>query len=305
VGGLLAMTVHQGANAGTYFYCFDGNGNVVALVDTNGVKVAEYEYDPFLRVLRATGPLAQVNPFLGSTKFYDWETGFYYYWYRYYDPETGRWPNRDPIGEQAGGNLYGFIRNNPIVFADCLGLLAAGDVIETGDYGDVKIIRQPTPSERDMASKAVCVVSRLINLYLPPQWQILWLTDMGIEGLNYRAGVFSKDRTEYVFISQTMVPKAEWQQNSMLAYGIVLEHEFDHYWNDTDDTQPGARPKATDTGVRINERAWEAARRAIDTKIACDFCVVAGFWSIRNQLEKLFCECGVDLGETPGRNRLK
>ena len=32
VGGLISMTVPQGASAGTYFYAYDGNGNVVALV---------------------------------------------------------------------------------------------------------------------------------------------------------------------------------------------------------------------------------------------------------------------------------
>jgi RHS repeat-associated protein len=130
VEGLISMTVHQGANAGTYFYCYDGNHNVATLVNaTNGAVAAQYEYDAFLGILRATGPLAFVNPFVGSTKFCDWETGFLYYGYRYYDPDTGRWPNRDPVDELGHrvllneeklkkvrpdrGNLYGFVRNNP------------------------------------------------------------------------------------------------------------------------------------------------------------------------------------------------
>ena len=33
VGGLKAMTVHNGASAGTYFYGYDGNGNVAVLVN--------------------------------------------------------------------------------------------------------------------------------------------------------------------------------------------------------------------------------------------------------------------------------
>ena len=122
VGGLISMTLHQGTNAGTYLYCYDGNGNVAALVNAaNGEIAARYEYDPFLAILRATGPLAYLNPFLGSTKFYDWETGLYYYGYRYYDPLTGTWPSRDPIGEEGGKDLYGFVRNDSVNLFDRLG----------------------------------------------------------------------------------------------------------------------------------------------------------------------------------------
>jgi hypothetical protein len=35
---------------------------------------------------------------------------------------TGRWPSRDPIKEKGGINLYGFVRNNAIDFADKFGL---------------------------------------------------------------------------------------------------------------------------------------------------------------------------------------
>ncbi|WPX40791.1 RHS repeat-associated core domain-containing protein [Akkermansia sp. N21116] len=34
-----------------------------------------------------------------------------YYNYRDYNPTDGRWLTRDPIGEQGGHNLYGFVRN--------------------------------------------------------------------------------------------------------------------------------------------------------------------------------------------------
>jgi hypothetical protein len=44
------------------------------------------------------------------------------YGFRYYDPETGRWPNRDPIGEQGGYNLYGFVGNRTPKRWDYLGL---------------------------------------------------------------------------------------------------------------------------------------------------------------------------------------
>ena len=34
--------------------------------------------------------------------------------YRYYNPELGRWPSRDPIGEDGGFLLYGFCLNSPV-----------------------------------------------------------------------------------------------------------------------------------------------------------------------------------------------
>jgi len=48
-------------------------------------------------------------------------SGVRYYGFRYYNPSTGRWLSRDPIEEEGGVNLYGFIGNNGINDADMLG----------------------------------------------------------------------------------------------------------------------------------------------------------------------------------------
>jgi hypothetical protein len=50
----------------------------------------------------------------------------YYYGYRFYDPVTGRWPSRDPIGERGGMNLYGFVGNDGIDTWDYLGQVKGG-----------------------------------------------------------------------------------------------------------------------------------------------------------------------------------
>jgi len=55
--------------------------------------------------------MAKPNPFRFSTKYQDDETDLLYYGHRYYNASTGRWPNRDPIEEQGGLNVYGFVRN--------------------------------------------------------------------------------------------------------------------------------------------------------------------------------------------------
>ncbi len=42
--------------------------------------------------------------------------------YRSYNPELGRWVNRDPIGERGGYNLYVFVGNGAVFLLDINGL---------------------------------------------------------------------------------------------------------------------------------------------------------------------------------------
>jgi RHS repeat-associated protein len=124
VGGLLAMvdrTVPGGPK--TYHYTYDGNGNVVSLVDAAaGTVAAEYEYGPFGEALRSNGALAQSNPFRWSTRYTDEETGLIYYGYRYYMTASGKWLNKDCIGERGGLNLYNLVGNRCITSVDVLGM---------------------------------------------------------------------------------------------------------------------------------------------------------------------------------------
>ena len=87
----------------------------MGLVDaTSGTNYCAYEYGPFGELLRATGPMAKVNPFRWSTKYQDDESDLVYYGRRYLKTSTGGWLSRDPIGETGGKNLYCFVGNNPV-----------------------------------------------------------------------------------------------------------------------------------------------------------------------------------------------
>jgi len=129
VGGLLWVNNHQTTfegktlPTGVQYAAYDGNGNVAALVKAaDGSVTARYDYGPFAEPIRASGPMAKANPIRFSTKYTDYQSGLVYYGFRYYAPLTGRWPNRDPIGEQGGPNIYGFLYNDPVSFTDPLGL---------------------------------------------------------------------------------------------------------------------------------------------------------------------------------------
>ena len=124
VGGLLAVFSPSAINSqpSTHFVANDGNGNVTMLVNAaNGTESARYEYGPFAEPLRMTGPMAKINPIRFSTQYADDVTGDIKYLFRDYTAGTGRWPNRDPIGERGGMNLYGFVGGNPISRVDRLG----------------------------------------------------------------------------------------------------------------------------------------------------------------------------------------
>ena len=55
IGGILSRSTPDG----TFYYHYDGNGNVVALSDANENIVAEYSYDAFGNTLSATGAQAE------------------------------------------------------------------------------------------------------------------------------------------------------------------------------------------------------------------------------------------------------
>jgi RHS repeat-associated protein len=108
VGGLIA--VHN--TSGVYFPIYDGNGNTRHLWGaTEGTVVDSADYGPFGELTQS--PTTDHSPFWFSSKYWDQESGFLYYGYRFYNPETGRWLNRDPIGERGGINLFGAIYNAP------------------------------------------------------------------------------------------------------------------------------------------------------------------------------------------------
>lgn len=132
VGGLIAVVDHTASPAETHYVAYDGNGNMVALADpANGTWSARYEYGPFGEPIRTTGdPIAHTNPFRFSTKYTDLESGFLNYGHRLYNPTTGRWLSKDPIEEDGGLNLYGFVGNNGINHWDILGLDSDEDELD-------------------------------------------------------------------------------------------------------------------------------------------------------------------------------
>ncbi len=118
VGGLLAIS----RNGSWYFPLYDNNGNVTAYADESDALAAEYAYDAFGQTIAQSGPMADAFPYRFSTKYFDADTGLYYYGYRFYAPELMRWISRDPIGERGGVSLYNIVHNDCVNKIDPTGL---------------------------------------------------------------------------------------------------------------------------------------------------------------------------------------
>ncbi len=112
------LALQQGNNS--YSYVADVNKNIRQLVNNNtGAVVNNYEYSPLGKLYSSDEQISQ--PFKFSSEYADNKTNLVYYNYRYYNPKIGRWLSRDPIQENGGINIYGFVNNNPNYYYDHLG----------------------------------------------------------------------------------------------------------------------------------------------------------------------------------------
>jgi RHS repeat-associated protein len=117
IGGLVARTENAllltpGVRSPHAYYQADGNGNITCLVDGAGAVAARYLYDPYGNLIAKAGRLADANLYRFSSKELHAASGLYYYGYRFYEPSLQRWLSRDPLGEKAGWNLYGYVDND-------------------------------------------------------------------------------------------------------------------------------------------------------------------------------------------------
>ncbi len=104
-----------------YYYHADGLGSITTLTDSKGRVVQKYEYDSFGNLKNQKNKIKQPYTFTGRE--WDRETGIYFYRARYYDPKTGTFISRDPLGFGGGDmNLYRYTKSNPVNWTDPSGL---------------------------------------------------------------------------------------------------------------------------------------------------------------------------------------
>ncbi|XDT72080.1 polymorphic toxin type 17 domain-containing protein [Hahella sp. SMD15-11] len=147
--GLSWMTapVYQRRGGQVVYYINDHLGTPIRMVAKNGAIVWQADYSAFGQLKSETATIP--NPLRFPGQYHDPETGLYHNTMRDYDPELGRYLQRDPIGLAGGLNVYGYAYQNPLAYFDptgevvpavamdyarclggCLGGVAAGYVLE-------------------------------------------------------------------------------------------------------------------------------------------------------------------------------
>ncbi|WP_437957916.1 DNRLRE domain-containing protein [Sorangium sp. So ce119] len=102
----------------TYRILTDHLGSPRLVVDiATGTVAQRMDFDEFGRVLLDTNP--GFTPFGFAGGLYDRDTGLVRFGVRDYDPETGRWTAKDPLGFGGGDtNVYGYCGSDPVNYID-------------------------------------------------------------------------------------------------------------------------------------------------------------------------------------------
>lgn len=104
-----------------YYYLTDGRGRQLAFTDSQG-----YDYQSSLAYTQNggnhAGGITNSNGYANARSETPEAPKLSSYRHRYYDQQSGRWTQEDPIGIGGGVNLYAYAGNNPATFTDPFGL---------------------------------------------------------------------------------------------------------------------------------------------------------------------------------------
>ncbi|OJU61601.1 MAG: hypothetical protein BGO01_05905 [Armatimonadetes bacterium 55-13] len=105
------------------YYRENGLGSNVTTMTSSGSVDSRTEYDAYGVEYNVSSGTKSEFRFAGKHGYYtDDRSGLQLLGARYYMPALGRFLTQDPIGHEAGSNLYQYYANNPLVKTDATGL---------------------------------------------------------------------------------------------------------------------------------------------------------------------------------------
>jgi RHS repeat-associated protein len=257
-GGVGGLLLTRNADLGTRnFVAYDGNGNVVALVNAgDGTVTANYEYDPFGQTIRMSGPAAKDNPWRFSTKRVDNETDLVWYEYRAYSPSLGRFVSRDPLEEVGGVSLYGFVGNNSVLNVDWLGL----EWTIQRDPGEPRATAIPGEGDtiRDLA-KQLRLSTRMWQIWLECQ---TCFPGLGLDTKLSTCARFSVPNTVFIDVGYRFQPPDRWWDMGWWLLSLYDHTLNPNFW----DAEFAALTAAAPLGAMGYHVEWMVGASAADIR---------------------------------------
>ncbi len=123
----LGLAFRRSAGEPPAYYAFDALGNTSELTDSSGAVLNRYVYLPFGE--RVSTLEAVTNPFqyVGALGVMHDGNGLEFMRARYFEPTSGRFIHRDPLGLNGELNLYRYAHNDPVNQVDPSGLFGVAE----------------------------------------------------------------------------------------------------------------------------------------------------------------------------------
>ncbi len=157
----------------SFYYRYNAQGDVIALLDSTGAVVAEYDYTAYGRQIKRSEMVSSTvgnrNPFRYRGYYYDTETDYYYLQSRYYDAYVGRFINSDAVeflgatGTLLSLNMFAYCENEPVNMKDDEGYRSKS-IKKTVKNVTKKFVRPLVKKIKKSLSKINLTYSKGINL---------------------------------------------------------------------------------------------------------------------------------------------
>ena len=207
------------------FYVQDRLGSVRETVNEKRLITSRMDYTAYGETeTKLTPKIGMAPDYRYAGLYYHEQSELYLAAYRAYAPEVGRWINRDPIGEDGGINLFGYVNGDPVNKTDPFGLYGSlGTMfnLNPGEAEYLSVIQHERSIERKVARQARPLEFAYLQL-------VLTFFGIWVPGLNYVSAVLA----EASLIDQICQTGSENPVNFILPMMPLLPEPITRYLTD-------------------------------------------------------------------------
>ena len=253
-GGYIDELLLINHDSSDYFVCNDYLYSPVAIIDSSANITEWYDYDVYGSPTIYTGDGGDsnwwngnettatvssiANPYFFIGRRLDLLDGdslkIMYYRARYYDPGTGRFISRDPIGYVDGMSLYEYVRSSPVNWLDPFGLHIApgplGPIPHQHESGHDMDPRNTSPSDAGLHTLPAPFAEAMDK-------ELVKATAEAFAGEIPYAGPYIANRDLIRAVAEIL---ADTFKNTDL--GVLLDDILDTLFGDDEETSPEASP---------------------------------------------------------------